>query len=124
MLNLALGNSDNHGRNTALLKKENRFRLAPLYDFAPMYLDDAGIPRCCRWDDEQASRPNWRAIAAELGRNGVDEQLLLSEIASFAEMMSELPRMMKQAGVAPEIIEARTPHINAIIKSVEPLNPL
>ncbi len=123
MLNLALGNSDNHGRNTALLKKENRFRLAPLYDFAPMYLDDAGIPRCCRWDDEQASRPNWRAIAAELGRNGVDEQLLLSEIASFAEMMSELPGMMKQAGVASEIIEARMPHIDAIVKSVEPLNP-
>ena len=118
MLNLVLGNTDNHGRNTALLKRDGQVRLAPLYDFAPMYLDDAGIPRCCRWDNEHYSRPNWRAVASDLAQTGVDEQQLVAELASFADKMSELPRMMKQAGVAQEIIMARTPLIHALVESV------
>lgn len=37
-LNLATGNPDNHGRNTALSKRLGSVRLSPLFDYAPMRL--------------------------------------------------------------------------------------
>ncbi|MCK5691163.1 type II toxin-antitoxin system HipA family toxin, partial [Myxococcota bacterium] len=52
ILNVAFGNTDNHGRNSAMLKTpDGKIRLSPLYDFAPMILDEDGIPRACRWKD-------------------------------------------------------------------------
>lgn len=55
-LNIALGNTDNHARNSAFIKKEDRtIRISPLYDFAPMCLDDEGIIRVIRWKEEDNS---------------------------------------------------------------------
>lgn len=45
VLTLVFGNSDNHGRNTALLKTADSVWLAPVYDFAPMKMDLEGIIR-------------------------------------------------------------------------------
>lgn len=42
LLNKILGNSDNHGRNSAIFRTEGRFQLAPIYDLAPMVLDAEG----------------------------------------------------------------------------------
>ena len=48
--NLALGNPDNHGRNSALSKhQDGTIRLSPLFDFAPMRLAKEGIVRSTRW---------------------------------------------------------------------------
>ncbi|MCT8571003.1 HipA domain-containing protein [Glaesserella parasuis] len=52
LLNIAFGNSDNHGRNTAFLRNQNRIWLAPIYDFAPMKADPEGIPRTTMWDSK------------------------------------------------------------------------
>jgi serine/threonine protein kinase HipA of HipAB toxin-antitoxin module len=42
--NLALGNKDNHARNTALQRDfSGQVRLTPLFDFAPMYLHPTGL---------------------------------------------------------------------------------
>lgn len=50
MLNMATGNPDNHGRNTALRKLAGGgIRLAPLFDFAPMRLSDAAVMRVTNW---------------------------------------------------------------------------
>lgn len=38
-VNIAFGNSDNHGRNISFMVKEGRVALAPIYDFAPMRAD-------------------------------------------------------------------------------------
>ncbi len=53
ILNLALRNTDNHGRNTAVLRKGEQVRLSPHFDFAPMFLDPEGIGRVSRWEAEQ-----------------------------------------------------------------------
>src|SRR5699024_2017316 len=45
LLNQVLGNSDNHGRNTSIIRGEQAIRLAPIYDLAPMVMDDEGITR-------------------------------------------------------------------------------
>ncbi len=61
--NLALGNKDNHARNTAIQRDfEGRIRLTPLYDFAPMYLHPDGIARRIRWEDNDAGAPDWSRV--------------------------------------------------------------
>ncbi len=61
--NLALGNKDNHARNTAVQRDFNgRIALTPLYDFAPMYLHPDGIARRIRWEDNDGGQPDWRRV--------------------------------------------------------------
>ena len=70
ILNVALRNTDNHGRNTALIKyPSGKIGLSPLYDFAPMFLDPEGIARATRWDgvlETEIGRPAWGRIAEAL----------------------------------------------------------
>jgi len=68
LLNIAFGNSDNHGRNTAILKKPNGMWLAPIYDFAPMKVDSEGIPRTMTWGApyEEGGDFRWKQIAENL----------------------------------------------------------
>lgn len=61
--NLALGNKDNHARNTAVQRDFNgHIALTPLYDFAPMYLHPDGIARRIRWDNNDAGQPHWARV--------------------------------------------------------------
>lgn len=61
--NLALGNKDNHARNTAIQRDfAGNIRLSPLYDFAPMYLHPDGISRRIRWENNDDSRPEWSLV--------------------------------------------------------------
>ena len=61
--NVALGNKDNHARNTAIQRDVNgRIALTPLFDFAPMFLHPDGIARRMRWDGNDAGRPNWSRV--------------------------------------------------------------
>lgn len=65
--NLAFGNPDNHGRNTAFLKTgDGAVRLSPLYDFAPMFYDPDRIVRMTFWKDcgEPGALPDWGKIAS------------------------------------------------------------
>ncbi|MFW7382117.1 MAG: type II toxin-antitoxin system HipA family toxin [Oligoflexus sp.] len=48
----AFGDTDNHGRNSSLIKIDNEIRLSPLYDFAPMQFDEEMIVRQSFWDKE------------------------------------------------------------------------
>jgi serine/threonine-protein kinase HipA len=65
--NLALGNTDNHARNTAVQRDaDGHVRLAPLFDFAPMYLHPDGIARRMRWKGEAYAEPDWAAIVATI----------------------------------------------------------
>ncbi len=61
--NLALGNKDNHARNTALQRDfDGNIALSPLYDFAPMYLHPDGIARRTRWEDNDNGQPDWMRV--------------------------------------------------------------
>jgi serine/threonine-protein kinase HipA len=61
--NLALGNKDNHARNTAVQRDfSGGIRLTPLYDFAPMYLHPDGIARRIRWEGNDGSAPDWSRV--------------------------------------------------------------
>lgn len=107
LVNVVLGNKDNHARNTAVLRLEDgTVTLSPLFDFAPMYLDPEGIARVCRWEGEaeQVGNPEWAIII-----NRYAEYLpnAATELRRFAKRIARLPDMMRDAGVDDEIIEHR-----------------
>lgn len=61
--NLALGNKDNHARNTALQRTaDGTIRLTPLFDFAPMLLHPDGIARRMRWEHNDHRLPDWSRV--------------------------------------------------------------
>lgn len=61
--NLALGNKDNHARNTAIQRDfSGHIALTPLYDFAPMYLHPDGIARRIRWKDNDGVHIDWKKV--------------------------------------------------------------
>jgi serine/threonine-protein kinase HipA len=113
--NVAMGNTDNHARNTAFLKKGGEVRLAPLFDFAPMYLDEQGIARACRWDDnDRAGSTDWVSIVKSLELPGVNNEMTLNRIGQFSEKVKILPEIMASSSVDESIIKYLEPRIENI----------
>lgn len=108
ILNAALRNTDNHGRNSALIKYVGgAVMLSPLYDFAPMFLDPEGIPRSSRWEGELepvVGRPCWGRIADMLQPH-IDPQETRSFLAGHAEAVAQLPETMRECGVEDRVID-------------------
>ena len=107
VVNVVMGNKDNHGRNVAFLRFESgTVKLAPLFDFAPMYLDPEGIARLCRWsgDIEQAGDPEWVKVV-EL--YAPQRDMLLHALREFGRQIEALPDIMRDCGVDDDIIEHR-----------------
>ena len=107
IVNVVLGNKDNHARNTAVIRNQSGLvKLAPLFDFAPMYLDPEGIARDCRWegDAEQAGIPEWGLVLDRYQAHLPDVKPILRR---FGEVVARLPEIMKQHGADDKIIEHR-----------------
>lgn len=107
LLNRILGNSDNHGRNTSILRDQGRFQLAPIYDLAPMVLDPEGVTRVTKWQNEQRGAPDWQAVCAAL-QSIADPVHLLQRVRQAAhdfralpELLAELPDEIKAARSIP-----------------------
>ncbi len=105
LLNVAFGNSDNHGRNTALLKTPEGIWLAPVYDFAPMKADPEMVPRSTSWGSplEEGGQYNWQAIAAELADLAEPEQIL-NELKGLAGKLVGLKQRLHARGVPERIL--------------------
>ena len=108
ILNAAVRNTDNHGRNTAFLKLAGgAVSLSPIYDLAPMFLDPEGIPRSSRWGSDLEpviGRPAWGKIAESLS-SFVDLQRFRMLLARDAEAVARLPETMRECGVEDGVIE-------------------
>jgi serine/threonine-protein kinase HipA len=105
VLDLALGNTDNHARNTAVLKDEaGVVRLSPLFDFAPMFLDTQGIARVCRWQSERAALPDWSAVLDSLQPLGLDRSSTLAWLRGLEPMVRDLPRVLVEEGVPAAVV--------------------
>lgn len=94
LLNRILGNSDNHGRNTSILRHEGRFKLAPIYDLAPMVLDPEGVTRVTKWENERLGAPNWPAVCATF-RGHIDPDHLFGRLKAAAQEFRALPGLLK-----------------------------
>ncbi|MCE0904413.1 HipA domain-containing protein [Pseudomonas putida] len=96
LLNRILGNTDNHGRNTSIMRVGGKFRLAPIYDLAPMILDEEGITRTTKWAAERKGSSNWRDNCAELV-GYTDPDVLLQRLMNAAEAFRALPDLLTDA---------------------------
>jgi serine/threonine-protein kinase HipA len=125
VLNLAMRNTDNHARNTAVQLAEGKVRLTPLFDFAPMYLDPALIPRALRWyrPDTRVELTDWADVLAALPVPDHERELLAQALSRFAVQIERLPDIMETQGVDHDIIEFLTPSIDTQVRQLKALQP-
>ncbi|WP_417702426.1 type II toxin-antitoxin system HipA family toxin [Pseudomonas sp.] len=100
LLNQILGNSDNHGRNTSVLRNSTGLKLAPIYDLAPMVMDDEGITRTTKWPQpiEVAGEVNWRQACASLAQ-WTNAEVLYERLRGAAQNLLALPDLLSDQGL-------------------------
>lgn len=126
ILNLALGNRDNHGRNTAVLKDtDGSIRLSPVFDFGPAYLDARAIVRVIRWDAEHGGSIDWSEVLANLETRFADVRLeppnltqMADVLRDFGRQLTALPQTMRECGVDKSIVDARRDNIDELIRTL------
>ncbi|KAF1053667.1 MAG: hypothetical protein GAK43_01289 [Stenotrophomonas maltophilia] len=107
LLNRILGNSDNHGRNTSIIREQGRFRLAPIYDLAPMILDEEGITRTTKWAAEHMGAPDWQQVCATLGDLLEPRELMrrlreaAGEFRALPGLLLDIPEAIRTAAALP-----------------------
>lgn len=122
VLDLALGNTDNHARNTAVSKPPGGgVVLSPLFDFAPMFLDTQGIARVCRWRGELAGVPDWTIVLDELVELGLPRADTVAWLQERSVLLRELPRVLAEEKVPPGVIGRVLPFIDRTALSLEAL---
>ncbi|WP_027592106.1 type II toxin-antitoxin system HipA family toxin [Pseudomonas sp. LAIL14HWK12:I7] len=104
LINKILGNSDNHGRNMAVIRDDDRLRLAPIYDLAPMVLDAEGVTRTTKWssDIERAGEVDWRRACESLSPLISPEQAF-EQLRQDAALLLALPDLLRDSGL-PEVV--------------------
>ena len=126
--NLALGNKDNHARNTAIQRDfDGHIALTPLYDFAPMYLHPDGIARRIRWEGNDDGQPDWsrvldrvceiaNEVRREEGRKGPDllsRDALVAGLGKMALRLRSISEVGETMGLEPEVHAHLRPGIQA-----------
>lgn len=126
LLNIALGNRDNHGRNSAILKATNgNISLAPLYDVGPAFLDARAIARVIRWDGEVAGGGGWKQIVELIDIRFEEAGLrppsgmFRQAIAQTMPQLNVLTQAMKECGADADVIERREGDIARLIASLQ-----
>jgi serine/threonine-protein kinase HipA len=106
LLNIIFGNSDNHGRNTAFIKRNNQIMLAPIYDFAPMKADPELVTRSLTWGEgmERGGEYDYNAIAEHLS-DLLPPQQLLACLNETALNLCDLKQRLERRGVPDSILE-------------------
>jgi serine/threonine-protein kinase HipA len=109
-LNLAMGNSDNHGRNTALRKTgENEIRLSPLFDFAPMKLSPAVIVRSTKWEcmktDGRDYNPDWKIVSKAAAGQGLAAEAIMQALWQKEHLFRSLPEIGLRNGLPKDVID-------------------
>ena len=123
ILNLALRNTDNHGRNTAVLRTGAQVSLSPLFDFAPMFLDPEGIGRVGRWDDERpGSQPEW-GIICEKFENFMPPGETRHWLAGLSKKVLRLPDVMEHEHVDDDIVQRLAGWINEVAAGLAEVRP-
>ncbi|MGH7281891.1 MAG: type II toxin-antitoxin system HipA family toxin, partial [Polyangiaceae bacterium] len=117
VLDVALGNTDNHARNTSVLKwPDGRIELSPLYDFAPMILDQRMVARVSRWEDN-ADFPDWARVADALGKT-LDIGKTKRWLRRLAPRIADLPTTMKNCDVPKAVIARCKERIERVARAL------
>lgn len=115
LLNVIFGNSDNHGRNTAFIKRASGVTLAPVYDFAPMRADPEGVIRTMKWGApfEQGGEYDWMAIVHKLADLG-DDARWMNDLKAVSAQLVGLKQRLANRGVSQDILSMPVMGMNSI----------
>ena len=125
VFNLALRNTDNHARNSAVQTLEDgRVRLTPLFDVAPMFRDPELIPRSVHWRDAAGRRlDDWRAVLDSLALADDERRALTQGLQAFGRRLEQLPALAVDHGVEPPILDACRASIEQQLEQLQRLSP-
>lgn len=125
LANVALGNKDNHTRNTAIQRFNNGIiQLTPLFDFAPMWLHPDGIARTTRWErDDHGGMPIWHSVIEQIAESTmIDPKEIKAVLIEQLPLYQGLLKHMQHLQLAPEILENSQYRIDNICQQLEELN--
>ena len=122
--NIALGNKDNHTRNTAVTRNwDGEVRLTPLFDFAPMWLHPDGIARVTRWDHDDGGSPNWQSVIQQIvNETGIASNQLQQALIDWLPQLQQLANQMEFEGISSEMIIQCRPRIMDITQQIEEMS--
>jgi serine/threonine-protein kinase HipA len=128
ILNVALRNTDNHGRNTAFLKSPSGvIALSPLFDFAPMFKDPEGIARVYRWDadgEKEIGLPDWGHVAEALEKETeFTGKELRHWLADCSPEVENLPETMARCGVEENLVDDLSRRIQQVARKLKEARP-
>lgn len=120
ILNRALSNTDNHGRNSSFLKINGHISLSPVYDLTAMrFFKGDFIVELTKWTSEhQQMRTRLKWISRTFN---LDEDRLVMELRTFATIVGELEDRMETAGVSRDWIEKTSEDRRNAMQSLQPL---
>lgn len=123
LLNLAMGNTDNHGRNTALRKDaKDGIRLAPLFDFAPMRLSPAIVARSTKWEcmREQGRDydPDWKIVCEAAAGGELDPKAIMAALADKADFLRNLRDIGKRHRLSDDVLKRAFAHTEKMANAV------
>jgi serine/threonine-protein kinase HipA len=121
--NLALGNKDNHARNTALQRDfSGHVALSPLFDFAPMFLHPDGIGRRMRWAEGDAGSPDWSRVLDAVCRDPVlDRAALCDGLRQMAPALASIAREGVALGLSSAVHALLRPGIESLARQLDGL---
>ncbi|HEY4292687.1 type II toxin-antitoxin system HipA family toxin [Luteibacter sp.] len=121
--NVALGNKDNHARNTAIQRRADGYiGLTPLFDFVPMMLHPDGIARRMRWKEDDDGFPRWASVIRQTTEaTGIDGGILASALAEMIPSLRSLREYALDSGVDREVMDMQRAAIDGIVAQLEAL---
>ncbi|WP_417070048.1 type II toxin-antitoxin system HipA family toxin [Niveibacterium terrae] len=122
--NLALGNKDNHARNTALQRDfDGGISLTPLYDFAPMYLHPDGIARRIRWQGNDSGQPDWTKVLDVVCSESpsLDRDALVEGLRTMAPALTQIALCGAGMGLESDVHEHLKPGLEQLARQLEAL---
>lgn len=108
VLNMAMRNTDNHARNSAVQTlHDGTVQLSPVFDFAPMFMDPEVVVRSVHWRNAEGVRLNdWNQIFCQIDVPHSERLVIANEMMEFGEVVERLPQMALEAGVDPDVVKA------------------
>lgn len=118
IINQALSNTDNHGRNTSFIKKENHIELSPIYDVTAMkFFNSEIISPLTRWNKKNQSisqQVNWVISNLEINKS-----TLYNALKEFESKLLKLETLLVNYQVPEEIIELSKDDRNKVITDLK-----
>lgn len=125
LANVALGNKDNHTRNTAIQRFNNgNIQLSPLFDFAPMWLHPDSIARTTRWErDDHGGMPLLSSVIEQIAEStSIDPQEIKTLLIEQLPIYRGLLEKMQALQLADEILENSQYRIINICQQLEEIS--